>query len=374
MLTLENRDIRYANLRAAMARENLDAMLVICDAQIEKKGLLKYLTNYRNTLYNLVAIFPLNGEPKLLVPSPVQQVWAARRSWINDVVLEKPALEPVLVKEIQAMGLDKARMGIASLKIMNAHTYTYLVENLPEATFVEASSLIDDLRIIKAEEELELVRETAALAVKSFEYCGEVLKPGMTELELEAQIDAMLLCNGAQDIFHLICSKPGDIMPFVATDRKIEKGDSVILNTELSGPSGYWIQMVRTIFVGKPADEIVEMYKKLLEICNKLPEMMVPGARCCDIAQWVIDQTEAAGYQVGVYFGHGQGLDVVEKPNIAVNDDTVLQANMVVTVHPQFVSQDKQNTVWYADCYRVREEGPAEILTETPADFLELDF
>ena len=45
MLTLQDRDIRYRNLRDAMRREGLDAMLVICDAQIEKKGLLKYLTN-----------------------------------------------------------------------------------------------------------------------------------------------------------------------------------------------------------------------------------------------------------------------------------------------------------------------------------------
>ena len=76
MLTLQDRDIRYRNLREAMKREGLDAMLVICDAQIEKKGLLKYLTNYRNTLYNLVAVFPLEGTPKLLVPSPVQRIWA----------------------------------------------------------------------------------------------------------------------------------------------------------------------------------------------------------------------------------------------------------------------------------------------------------
>lgn len=375
MLTLQDRDIRYRNLREAMKREGLDAMLVICDAQIEKKGLLKYLTNYRNTLYNLVAVFPLEGTPKLLVPSPVQRIWAERLSWINDVVLQKPTLEPVLVDTIREMGLEKAHFGIASLQIMNAYTYNYLKDNLPEATFVEASKLIDDLRVIKTPAELELMRETIDLTVKSFEVLGQELKPGITEQEVLAKVDSMLVCNGAQDIFHLICSKPGDVMPFMATDRKIERGDAVIVNTEISGPSGYWCQMVRTAFVGKPTARAEKMYETLQDLCcRQLPEKLVPGARCSDIAKWVIAQTEAAGYQVGVYFGHCQGLDVVEYPKIAVNDDSELRAGMVLVVHPQFVTKDAQETVWYCDSYLVRENGPAEILTKTAPDFLYLDY
>ena len=162
----------------------------------------------------------------------------------------------------------------------------------------------------------------------------------MTEQELITSIDAMLVCSGAQDIFHLICSKPGDVMPFIATNRRIEKGDTVILNTELSGPSGYWIQMVRTAFVGTPTGNTAKMYRTLKDICNQLPAMLVPGARCSEIAQWVIDQTNSAGYKVGVYFGHGQGLDVVEPPSIRMDDDTILQAGMAIVVHPQFLSQD----------------------------------
>ena len=375
MLTLQDRDIRYRNLRDSMRKEGLDAMLVICDAQIEKKGLLKYLTNYRNTLYNLVAVFPLEGTPKLLVPSPVQVIWAKRLSWIDDVVLQKPALEPVLVDTIREMGLENAKFGIASLQIMNAYTFGYLKDNLPNASFVEASKLIDDLRVIKTPGELELMRETIDLTIKSFEVLGQELKPGVTEQEVLTKVDSWLVCNGAQDIFHLICSKPGDVMPFIATNRKIEKGDAVIVNTEISGPSGYWCQMVRTAFVGKPTERADKMYEVLQDICcRQLPEKLVPGAICSDIANWVIEQTEAAGYQVGVYFGHCQGLDVVELPKIAVNDNSELRTGMVLVVHPQFITPDRQETVWYCDSYLVKEDGPAEILTKTAPDFLRLDY
>lgn len=375
MLTLQERDTRYANLRAKMREAGLDAMLVICDAQIEKKGLLKYLTNYRNTLYNLVAVFPLEGEPRLLVPSPVQVIWAKRLSWINNVVLQKPALEPVLVDTIRQMGLEKAKFGIASLKIMNAYTFEYLRENLPDAVFTEADKLIDELRVIKTPGEIELMKETIDLTIRSFEVLGQELRPGITEQEVIAKVDTFLTCNGAQDIFHLICSKPGDIMPFMPTNRKIEKGDAVIVNTEISGPSGYWCQMVRTAFVGKPTDRAAMMYETLQNYCvNELPKLLVPGAKCSDVAKTVIRMTEEAGYKVGVYFGHCQGLDVVELPKIAVNDDTPLQAGMVLVVHPQFVTPDDQETVWYCDSYLVKEDGPAEILTKTDPDFLKLDF
>jgi Xaa-Pro aminopeptidase len=374
MLTVRDRDSRYEKIREGMAREGLDALLVICDAQIEKKGLLKYITNYRNTLYNLVAIFPLSGEPKLLVPSAVQRVWAERLSWISNVEQESPSLETVLVHNIRAMGLEKARFGIASLRIMNAYTYNCLVDSLPDATFVEASKLIDQLRMIKSPAEQELVRETAALANKSFEVVAAELMPGITEQELLTKVDAMLTCSGAQDIFHLICSKPGDLMPFTATNRQIQKGDSVIVNTELSGPSGYWVQMVRTAFVGEPAGVAGKMYAALVGIVGQLPAMLVPGARTKDIAQWVRDQTLAAGYEVGVHFGHCLGLDVVEAPIISINDEAVLKAGMVLTVHPQFVTSDHAETVWYADCYLIRENGPAEVLTKTEPGLLELNF
>lgn len=374
MLTINDKETRYTNIRRKMFEEKLDALLVICDAQIEKKGLLKYITNYRNTLYNLVAIFPINGEPKLFVPSAVQRVWAERLSWISNVEQQNPSLEDVLVRNIKEMGLEDGRIGIASLNIMTAFTYNFLVESLPGTIFVEASKIIDDLRVIKTPTEQELVRETAALADKSFEFIARELQPGITEQELLAKVDCLLTCSGAQDIFHLICSKPGDLMPFVATNRQIQIGDSVIINTEISGPSGYWVQMVRTAFVGEPKGVAGKMYCDLINIINQLPSMLIPGAKTKDIAKWVIDQTLSAGYEAGVHFGHGQGMDVVEKPKINLNDEDALKAGMIITVHPQFVTSDKSETVWYADCYLIRESGPAEVLTKTDPDMLKLKF
>lgn len=374
MLDLKERDRRYQLVRKGMAAQGLDAMLVICDAQIEKKGLLKYLTNYRNTLYNLVAIFPMAGEPKMLVPSAVQKVWAERLSWISNVEEQKPSLSEALVRNIKEMGLENAKIGLASPKIMTSDVYNYLVANLPGATITDATGVIEEPRKIKSPDEQKLIKGTARLADLSFKVLAEVLKPGITERELIAEIDRRLVCEGAQDIFHLICSKPGDLMPFMPTDRTIQLGDTVICNNELSGPGGYWIQMVRTAFVGKPAGETEKMYDALVGIVNQLPEKLLPGVKACDIANWVIEETNRSGYEVGVHFGHCLGLDVVENPRISITDSELLRAGMVLTVHPQFVTTDKKETVWYADTYLIKEDGPAEVLTTIDPNILKLKF
>ena len=363
MLDTIERDRRYQLIRERMAAQGLDAMLVIGNAQIEQKGFLKYLTNYRNTLYNLVAIFPRVGDPKLLVPSPVQKYWAERLSWILNVEEEKPSLNEALVRSIEEMGLSKAKVGLASAKIMPADTYNYLAKNLPNMSITDGTVIIEESRMVKSNGEQELVRGTASLANLSFEVLLEVLKPGITERELIAEVDRRLIAGGAQDIFHLICSERGDLMPFMATDRVIRNGDAVIVNTELSGPGGYWIQMVRTAFVGKPATDTDKMYDILIGIVDQLPDKLVPGTKLSDIANWVRKETIDAGYEVGVHFGHCLGLDVVERPMVSVLEEETLKAGMVITVHPQLVARDMSTTVWYADTYLIKEER-AEVLTK----------
>ena len=362
-LTLKERDMRYEAVREEMRRAGLDALLVICDAQIEKKGYLKYLTNYRNTLYNLVAIFPLEGEPKMLVPSEVQVFWASRLSWINRVENEVPNLNECLVKNIKNMGLESAKVGLVSPKIMTADTYNYLQANLPNMTIVDATYIIENLRMVKSADEVANMRDTAALADYSFQVAAQVLKPGMTERELIAAIDRRLIERGAQDIFHLIQSEPGDLMPFMPKDRQIQKGESVILNNELSGPSGYWCQMVRTLFVGEPSGNTGKMYDNLLEMVAKLPAMLVPGTKVSEISSWLKKEASARGYHLGVGLGHCVGLDIVERPIVNFAETEELRAGMTIVVHPQVISADNTETVWYADMYLIKEQGPAEILT-----------
>src|SRR5271157_2867649 len=105
MLDLAEKDRRYTLIREEMVSHNLDGLIVISSSQINEKGFVRYLTNYRHILYNLVVILPRSGEPRLLVPSPVQKYWAGLLSWVGDVEEQVPSLSEAISRNIGDMGL-----------------------------------------------------------------------------------------------------------------------------------------------------------------------------------------------------------------------------------------------------------------------------
>ena len=261
------------------------------------------------------------------------------------------------------MGLSKGRIGLINTKILSADAYLSLTKDFPNASMVDATPILEETRMIKSRGEQELVRTAAGLADLSFKVLSEILKPGMTEREITAQVDRALIAGGAEDIFHLFSSRPGNLFPFAPSDRAIEKGDIIILNTELSGPGGYWVQMVRTSFLGRPKSHIERMYDTLIEIRSRLIGQLRPDKKASEVAKWVRNEIVNGGFEIGVNFGHCLGLDVVERPLVHVNDETPLKPGMVITVHPQLVSRDKEATVWLADTYLITEDH-AEVLTK----------
>ena len=361
-LDLEERDRRYRLIRERMAAQGLDALIVVSNSQITQKGFVKYLTNYRHMLYNLVVIFPYEGEAKLLVPSPVQKYWAGILSWIKEIEEQLPSLNEALSRNLKNMGLSKGRLGLINDRTMQADTYLSLIKSFPEASMVDATSIIEEIRMIKSRGEQELVRKSAAIGDLSFKVLSEILRPGITEREIIGQVDQELIAGGAEDIFHLFSSRPGNLFPFAPSDRTIEKGDIVILNTELSGPGGYWVQMVRTLFVGRPKIHIERMYDTLVGIRSRLADHLRPGIKASEVAAWVRNEIVNSGFDLGVHFGHCLGLDVVERPLVHINDETPLRPGMVITVHPQLVSRDREATAWLADTYLITEDN-AEVLT-----------
>jgi Xaa-Pro aminopeptidase len=362
-LDLEERDRRYELVRKRMADQGLDALVVVGDAQINQKGFVKYLTNYRSILYNLAVIFPLKGEARFLVPSPLQNYWAGRLSWIPTVD-QAPRLGEGLAKNLKEMGLSTATIGLINDSILSAQAHSLLLKELPHAVWSDATPILEELRMIKSAGEQELVWTAATLADLSFRVLAEALRPGRTEREVMADVDRALLAGGAEDIFHLFSARPGNLFPYTFTDRVIEKGDIVVMNTELSGPGGYWVQMVRMSFVGgRPKSGVEAMYDALVGVQSEIESQLRPGRMVGDVAAWVRNKIKESGFDAGVHFGHCLGLDVVERPLVHLDEEMVLRPGMVITVHPQFVSRAEEATVWLGDTYLINENG-SEVLTK----------
>ncbi len=157
---------------------------------------------------------------------------------------QAPNLGEGLAKNMKEMGLTEGKIGLVNDKIVPAQVYCFLQKELQGVTWCDGTAAIDKARSVKSVSEQVLVKKAASLAKLSFQVLSDVLKPGRTEREVMAEVDRALLSEGAEDIFHLFSSKPGNLFPYVFTDRVIETGDVVVMNTELSGPGGYWVPMV----------------------------------------------------------------------------------------------------------------------------------
>jgi len=368
-LDLKERDRRFKLIRERMAAEKLDALIVISNAQYEQKGFARYLTNYNNPIYGVLVIFPREGKPKLLAPSPLQEYWTKRLAWIEDIQLSR-AFGQDLVANLRALDLSRGRLGLINSKIMPADVYVALTVGCPEAEIVDATPLLEAARAVKSDAELELVRISARLAELSFETVAKTFYKGITEQALIAEVDRALIANGAENIFHLFSSDPTSIYPYLPSNRRIEEKDIILMNTELSGPDGYWVQMVRTYFIGKPEEKVKRMYDTLLKIRTQSLKELQPNRKASEIAGVLRQIILDAGYHFGVHFGHALGLDVVERPLVSLQDDMVLAPGMVITVHPHLVSSADRVGVWLGDTYLITSQG-AELLTPHWLDLAE---
>ena len=227
---------------------------------------------------------------------------------------------------------ESERLTVAQLK-----AYRKILKGILLTT-VGTDEMIDELRMVKSEYELESVTKAQRIAEKAFDHILCFIREGVTEREIALELDFFMLRNGAEAIsFETIAisgentSKPHG----VPTDRKIRKGDFITLDYG-AVVNGYHSDMTRTIAVGDVSDEQVNVYNTVLEAQLRALSVLKAGVKCSDADAAARDYIKEKGY--GDFFrhstGHGVGLEIHEKPALAPSNTKKLQVGNIVTVEP----------------------------------------
>ncbi len=205
---------------------------------------------------------------------------------------------------------------------------------------VSATADIEELRRVKTAEEVGFLREAAALADRGYQFFVQTAAVGMREYELVAEVEGFLKSNGAEDNFMLIASGGTEVVGMKPpTDRKLQKGDSVI--TELTPcVNGYYAQICRTVVLGPPSAGQLESFAIFHEAQQAAQDLIKPGIKASDGARAQNDVFRK--YSYGDYTGskytrvrgHCLGLFPDETPHILEDVDYVLKENMVIIAHP----------------------------------------
>lgn len=232
------------------------------------------------------------------------------------------------------------QLGIAKLGFEQDMTYaSYTTYNRAhDGEFVPVSEVVEKLRLIKTNSEIKILKEAAQIADAAFEHIIGYIRPGLTELEVSNELEFFMRKQGAtsSSFDTIVASGYRSALPHgVASDKVIEAGDFVTLDYG-AYYNGYVSDITRTIAVGKPSDELKNIYDIVLEAQLRGMAGIKPGmtGKEADALTRNLIEEKGFGPNFGHSTGHGIGLEVHEGPALSMKSDIVLEPGMAVTVEP----------------------------------------
>jgi ectoine hydrolase len=301
------------------------------------------------------------------------------RSYSDDHVHSPYDLHPTdyFAEVLRDLDVDDGRVGLEmDAYYFTAKSYTRLQKNLPEATFVDATLLVNWLRIKKSEQELDYMREAARISEEAMIAGLDAIEEGVPEYEAAAAIyDALI--QGTDDfggdypsIVPLMPSGDHTGTPHLTwTDREFEEGDPVII--ELSGcRHRYHSPLARTTFVGGPPDEVQQTADVVVEGLEAALDAVEPGVTCESvekawrdvIQQYDIEKEDRIAYAMGLGYPPDWGEHTA---SMRPGDETVLEEDMTFHMIPGLWFDDFG--VELSETFRVTNDG-TEVLSEFPRE------
>jgi len=309
-----------------------------------------------------------------------------RAVFITDGRYIEAAQKQISVCEVQLLGktypqisgiLDE--MGCKHLLVestrMTVSTYNSLkgvLKNTTISTDTTLDTIINTLRSVKTESEVEQIVKAQRIAEDAFNHILDFIKVGVTEKEIALELDFYMLSHGGEALSFetIVVSGANSSMPHgVPSDKKIENGDFITMDFG-TVVGGYHSDMTRTVAMGFATDEMKEVYNTVLNAQNNCLAKLCAGVSCKDGDELTRSIIKNAGY--GQYFthstGHGVGIEIHEFPNLSPLSDTVLQSGNIVTVEPGIYIPGKFG-VRIEDMAYITPDG-CRNLTKAPKDLI----
>lgn len=320
---------------------------------------------YAGTRQNALLWVPTNGEPLLLVRKSLSR--ARDESAVTDVRPFPPS------REISRLLGDKARRVGLTFDVLPIQQLHFFNKVLPGLEFLDISAVNRELRSIKSAWELDKLKQSGMRLCEVFAQIPEVLKPGMREVDLSAEIEyraRKLGCEGYvrlrafnQELFRGIAvaganaaapgffdgpacgsglsgaSAHGASMAVIGRDAPILVDYTAVFE-------GYIVDMTRMFVFGSLRPELRKAFEVSLDIQEYLEENLLPGQDCAELFAGSQAMAEAGGLaahfmgapgEQAKFVGHGVGLELDELPILAQGFQVPLQLGQTLAVEPKFV-------------------------------------
>ena len=238
-----------------------------------------------------------------------------------------------------------------------------------QVSLVETEGLIEKQRILKEDDEIDLIRKACLITTKSFDYVINNIEYGMTEKDIAFMIEKEFVKNGADGLAFdsIVASGKNSSMPHaVPTDRIIEPGD--IIQFDIGAKyKGYCSDFSRVVFVEELDPNLKDAYLFVKEQQKLLAENLKDGANIKEVIKERDLDFEKEKYDIYHAFGHGVGLEIHEDPVLRDNVDTILKEKTVIAIEPGVYDPGRFG-IRIEDTFLVGKNG-SEPLTNYSKDF-----
>jgi Xaa-Pro aminopeptidase len=359
---------RFKNIRDAMRRESLDALIVCGNQYAGFEGAVFYVSGFEIVHRYVYVLIPLEGEPTLVFPREARWIGDKAKPWVKDQVW--PDVPGHWLAE-RASERKWKRVAVYGMNfVMAVRDY----RELAKASFelVPFDTTFDMVRAVKSEEELVEVRDAMDIILDGFWALVAAYEPGKTEAEIMAPAVERFFARGAgpRMMNILLSGTHGEAEAAfkVPGNRVVAENDLLLYSLEVTGTGCYWVEFSRPLIRGKVSPRtqaMADAYPEALEAARKL---MRAGELASNVHQRVAEKFAKHGFALGHLSGHSIGTTMLEYPAIGAKSDVVLEENMIFSLHPQVVDQDGKVCLYTQDTYRIgKTEG--ECLADVPWKF-----
>jgi Xaa-Pro aminopeptidase len=320
-------NLRLKNIYAKLGKLALDGLIVSSPANIS------YLTKYTSRDSYLLVSKRENiylTDSRYIEEAREMLKGVARLIKINGSCFKLIA-DTCIKLEVKRVGFEERHLPFAE--------YAKIKEGLKKkADLVPTHSLIEGLRQIKENQEIEKIRRAIEITSSALKFAKSFIAPGKKEIEVVAELERFIRYRGASksgfDIivaFGANSSQPHHI----PTEKKLEINEPVLIDIGVDY-LGYKSDLTRVFFLGKINTLARKIYDIVRTAQDKAIKQIKPGKGTAEIdaaARKYITQ-EGFGLFFGHNLGHGVGLEVHEEPHISKKDNNVLRPGMVFTIEP----------------------------------------
>ncbi len=251
----------------------------------------------------------------------------------------KTGIQDLIPELLNSLGCRK--LGFEGSRLSYA-AYCKIKENLNsnnvKTEFVPADTVVDDLRVIKSDDEIALIRKALTIAESAYLKTLNQVKPGVTEKDLAWELEKAMRESGAEGLSFpsIVASGVNSALPHAIPGTRVVGENEPLLFDWGAIYNGYCSDTTRTVVPGKPDDTFLKLYDILFQAQAMAIESIRPGVSTKTVDAIARNHIRDKGY--GDYFGHGLGhgvgLEIHEAPRLGPLKESILERGMIVTVEP----------------------------------------